>query len=91
MMNFEIPVGLTDLLQEFTVAVLREKPSPGDLVQFASDYFNKLNDCKNAGKNTDKRGVRFIPSPAPATNQTNDEPMHTDEEEDDEEPFGRSF
>ena len=36
-MQFEIPAGLTDLLQEFTVAVLRRKPT--DLVEFAATYF----------------------------------------------------
>ena len=40
-MNLEIPVGLTTLLQDFTVAVLRERPT--DLVQFAADYFQNLN------------------------------------------------
>ncbi|XP_067683176.1 cAMP-dependent protein kinase type II regulatory subunit-like isoform X1 [Haliotis asinina] len=84
MMNFEIPVGLTDLLQEFTVAVLREKPSPADLVQFAADYFNKLNDCKNVDKINEKRGVRFVQSPVP--NQS-DEHMQTDEEDEDDEPM----
>lgn len=39
-MSFEIPPGLTDLLQEFTIAVLRQQPS--DLVLFASEYFNNL-------------------------------------------------
>lgn len=87
-MNFEIPVGLTDLLQEFTVAVLREKPSPADLVQFAADYFNKLNDCKNVDKINEKRGVRFVQSPVP--NQS-DERMQTDEDDEDDEPMGRSF
>ena len=40
-MNLEIPTGLTTLLQDFTVAVLRERPT--DLVQFAADYFQNLN------------------------------------------------
>ncbi|NP_001191555.1 PKA type II regulatory subunit [Aplysia californica] len=44
-MNFEIPPGLTDLLQEFTVAVLRTRPS--NLEAFAADYFNNLNEKKN--------------------------------------------
>jgi len=35
--SFEIPAGLTELLQDFTVAVLRRKPP--DLYQFAVDYF----------------------------------------------------
>ena len=78
MMSFEIPPGLTDLLQEFTVAVLRERPP--DLVTFAADYFNKLNDTRNDAYNRspppDNRGggVRFI---SPDT----DEPMDTDDED----------
>ena len=36
-MNFDIPPGLTDLLQDFTVSVLRNRPL--DLYQFAADYF----------------------------------------------------
>ncbi|GFO42200.1 CAMP-dependent protein kinase type ii regulatory subunit [Plakobranchus ocellatus] len=44
-MNFEIPPGLTDLLQEFTVAVLRSRPS--NLESFAADYFNNLNQKVN--------------------------------------------
>ena len=33
-----IPIGLTDMLQDFTVEVLRQKPD--DLVAFAARYFN---------------------------------------------------
>jgi len=36
-MNFDIPPGLTDLLQDFTVSVLRNRPT--NLYQFAADYF----------------------------------------------------
>ena len=43
-MNFEIPEGLGDMLRDFTVAVLREKP--GDLYDFAVDYFTKARDRK---------------------------------------------
>jgi cAMP-dependent protein kinase regulator len=39
-MNFVIPEGLTELLQDFTVDVLRSRPA--DLVEFASNYFNNL-------------------------------------------------
>lgn len=39
-MSFDIPPGLTELLQGFTVAVLRERPP--NLVQYAAEYFNKL-------------------------------------------------
>lgn len=39
-MSFEIPEGLTDLLQDFTVEVLRKRPA--DLVAFAASYFEEL-------------------------------------------------
>lgn len=39
-MSASIPQGLTELLEEFAISVLREKPE--DLVLFASQYFNKL-------------------------------------------------
>ncbi|KAK7493989.1 hypothetical protein BaRGS_00014871 [Batillaria attramentaria] len=78
-MSFEIPPGLTDLLQEFTVAVLRERPA--DLVTFAASYFCKLSDKKQPDR-TDKRGgVRFIEE-----HGSEDEPMHTESEEEDFEP-----
>ena len=63
MMNFEIPAGLTDLLQDFTVAVLKERPP--NLTQFAADYFVKLNEQKQKDNVDDEkpRGVRFVGSP----------------------------
>jgi Regulatory subunit of type II PKA R-subunit len=39
-MSFEIPAGLTTMLQDFTVSVLRNRPP--DLVKFANDYFRSL-------------------------------------------------
>jgi Regulatory subunit of type II PKA R-subunit len=51
-MNFDIPAGLTELLQEFTVAVLRSRP--GDLYQFAADYFSGINDRRNTKETTAK-------------------------------------
>ena len=54
-MNFEIPPGLTDLLQEFTVAVLRQKPN--DLVEFAALYFNER--YERLGGAREGKGVRF--------------------------------
>lgn len=77
-MNFEIPVGLTDLLQDFTVAVLKERPP--DLKQFAADYFARLNGEKN--EDDKPRGVRFAGSP-------NAEPMQTEDDEDSDEPMGK--
>ena len=39
-MSFHIPPGLTAMLQDFTVAVLRTKPP--DLYKFAAEHFTKL-------------------------------------------------
>jgi len=39
-MSFEIPAGLTAMLQDFTVAVLRNKPP--DLYKFAAEHFGRL-------------------------------------------------
>lgn len=38
--QFTIPPGLTDLLQEFVVKCIQENPN--DLVEFAAEYFNML-------------------------------------------------
>lgn len=68
-MHFEIPTGLTDLLQEFTVAVLRRRPD--DLVQFASEYFsdrqarrkNQQSENDDSDRSGQSRGVRFPEQP----------------------------
>ena len=36
--DFDVPPGLTELLQEFTVAVLRGQPT--DLLRFAKEFFD---------------------------------------------------
>jgi cAMP-dependent protein kinase regulator len=80
-MSFEIPHGLTDLLQEFTVGVLREKPP--DLLQYAADYFNKLNDSRQGmglGLSALSKGVHFEAQNGDGDTATTDS--------DDEEPFG---
>ena len=60
-MSFEIPAGLTELLQDFTVAVLRGRPS--DLYQFAAEYFAEANERRSGGSeqqtNFNKKGVSF--------------------------------
>ena len=81
-MSFEIPAGLTDLLQDFTVAVLREKPA--DLVLFGADYFRILSENRQVNQltnQTSRKGVTF------GRSGSDDEPMQTDSSED--EPFGR--
>ena len=72
-MDFQILPRLTDLLQEFTVVVLREKPE--DIVDFAADYFAKLKQGKE--KTPPKsRGVSFqIDNGAQDSDGSDDEPM----------------
>ncbi|XP_034326776.1 cAMP-dependent protein kinase type II regulatory subunit-like [Crassostrea angulata] len=43
-MSLEIPDGLGDLLRDFTVAVLRDRPN--DLYDFAVDYFSKVKETR---------------------------------------------
>lgn len=43
-MSIEIPAGLTDLLQGYTVEVLQRRPP--DLVEFAIQYFTRLQDSR---------------------------------------------
>lgn len=43
-MNLEIPEGLGDLLRDFTVAVLKERPP--DLYDFAVDYFTTARESR---------------------------------------------
>jgi len=55
-MNFEVPPGLTEMLQDFTIIVLRTHPE--NLEAFAADYFVKLNERVN-GFSTGGSGLRF--------------------------------
>ena len=54
-MELQIPAGLTDMLQEFTVVVLRERPD--DMVEFAANYFTMLKLQNKASGDTN--GVPF--------------------------------
>ena len=51
-MSITVPEGLSDLLQDFAIVVLREKPK--DLVEFAANYFTDLHERSKGGK-TDKQ------------------------------------
>ncbi|XP_055079027.1 protein kinase, cAMP-dependent, regulatory, type II, alpha A isoform X2 [Periophthalmus magnuspinnatus] len=78
-MSIEIPVGLTELLQGYTVEVLRQRPT--DLVEFAVQYFTRLRDTRSqdGGGTGAKKGVVF-----------DGEPMQTEsngEDEDDDSDF----
>lgn len=62
-MSFDIPAGLTELLQDFTVDVLRRRPA--DLYQFAAEYFREARERRSAPHSaaatnfTGKKGVSF--------------------------------
>ena len=72
-MDLELPAGFTDLLQEFTVQVLQEKPD--DIIEFAANYFMKLKLKEKRSKDgTKAKGVSF-----------HNEEMNGDESSDDEE------
>lgn len=45
MSHIQIPPGLTELLQGYTVEVLRQQPP--DLVDFAVDYFTRLREARS--------------------------------------------
>ncbi|BFZ08152.1 hypothetical protein BsWGS_11191 [Bradybaena similaris] len=74
-MNFEIPPGLTDLLQEFTVCVLRARPS--NLEEFAARYFNALYEKKYG---SEKSGPRDGKSPGLGTS-SKDRDHYSDEDD----------
>lgn len=55
MSHIQIPAGLTELLQGYTVEVLRQQPP--DLVDFAVEYFTRLREARRLESDT------FIVSP----------------------------
>ena len=66
---FTIPEGFPELLQDFTVSVLRERPS--DVVEYAVVYFTDLANRRNPNRNqpvASSNGVaEHIPSQASST------------------------
>ncbi|KAM7414841.1 hypothetical protein PAMA_019591 [Pampus argenteus] len=89
-MSIEIPEGLTELLQSFTVEVLRNQPR--DLLEFALQYFTQLKDSetKEASFGNDQNSA---PRPGKAVNfideamQIDSENGEEEEEDDDDEEF----
>jgi len=77
--TYQIPPGLTELMQDFTFQALKEKPA--DLVDFAAEYFIKLRDSnKKYGLATDDesstkpRGVKFAGGGASDSDSSDGEP-----------------
>lgn len=91
-MSIEIPAGLTELLQGFTVEVLRHQPA--DLLEFALQHFTRLQE-ENERKGTARFGhegrtwgdagaVAGGGTPSKGVNFA-EEPVHTDSENGEEE------
>ncbi|KAL2777518.1 cAMP-dependent protein kinase type II-beta regulatory subunit [Daubentonia madagascariensis] len=91
-MSIEIPAGLTELLQGFTVEVLRHQPA--DLLEFALQHFTRLQQ-ENERRGTARfghEGRTWGDAGAAAAGGTPskgvnfaEEPMHSDSEEGEEE------
>ncbi len=87
MSTVEIPAGLKELLQGYTVEVLRRRPP--DLVEFAVQHFTKIlesqrNDqkAKKRSAKTERKGVTFI---------TKSNKKNKDEEEEEEDTVSECF
>lgn len=94
-MSIEIPPGLTELLQSFTVEVLRNQPR--DLLDFALQYFTQLRESASTQAST---GDEQNPAPRPGKavnfideamqiDSENGEEEEGEDDDDDEEFMGR--
>uniref|UniRef100_A0A3P8UPY7 Protein kinase cAMP-dependent type II regulatory subunit beta n=1 Tax=Cynoglossus semilaevis TaxID=244447 RepID=A0A3P8UPY7_CYNSE len=91
-MSIEIPEGLTELLQSFTVEVLRNQPR--DLLEFALQYFTQLKDreTKEASFGNDQnsaprpgKAVNFIDEAMQIDSENGEEDDEDDDDDDDDE------
>lgn len=80
-MSIEIPPGLTELLQGYTVEVLRHRPP--DLLGFAADYFARLRDARDQeAAGGGRRVVSFDGEPMQTESNGEEEPDRGDEDSD---------
>lgn len=89
-MSIEIPAGLTELLQGYTVEVLRRRPQ--DLLDFAVDYFCRLRDARDLRGDGGvmglrAKGVNFDGEPMQTESNGEEERREANDDEDDEEDF----
>lgn len=84
-MSIEIPAGLTELLQGYTLEVLRRRPS--DLVEFAVQYFTRLRESRSQdGAGSGGKGIIFdgeFVQPEPNGDE--------DDDDDEDSDFEREF
>lgn len=82
-MSIEIPPGLTELLQGYTVEVLRHRPA--DLVGFAAEYFTRLRDAREReAAGGGRRVVSFDGEPMQTESNGEEEPDRDDDDDDDD-------
>lgn len=80
-MSIEIPPGLTELLQGYTVEVLRHRPA--DLVGFAAEYFTRLRDAREReAAGGGRRVVSFDGEPMQTESNGEEEPDRGDDDDD---------
>ncbi|XP_077181061.1 cAMP-dependent protein kinase type II-alpha regulatory subunit [Paroedura picta] len=70
-MSIEIPPGLTELLQGYTVEVLRHRPP--DLLNFAAEYFGRLRDARDQEGREAARGKGVVFDGEPMQTESNGE------------------
>ncbi|KAL8212799.1 UNVERIFIED_CONTAM: hypothetical protein K2H54_058788 [Gekko kuhli] len=70
-MSIEIPPGLTELLQGYTVEVLRHRPP--DLLNFAAEYFSRLRDARDQELREAARGKGVVFDGEPMQTESNGE------------------
>ncbi|XP_077307813.1 cAMP-dependent protein kinase type II-alpha regulatory subunit [Lithobates pipiens] len=82
-MSIEIPSGLTELLQGYTVEVLRQRPP--DLLEFAVQYFTRLreNRLQDGAGRPHTRGVNFDGEQPMQIESNGDDEENNDDEDDD--------
>ena len=81
MSTVEIPAGLKELLQGYTVEVLRHRPP--DLIEFAVQHFTKILENQRNEQKAKKRSAR--PARKGVTFETKSNKPNKEEEEEEEE------
>ncbi|XP_053153392.1 cAMP-dependent protein kinase type II-alpha regulatory subunit isoform X2 [Hemicordylus capensis] len=91
-MSIEIPPGLTELLQGYTVEVLRHRPP--DLLDFAAEYFCRLRDARDQQLREQEappggrgKGVNFDGEPMQTESNGEDERREAVDEDEEDSDF----